>query len=57
MRHENVKTQISEICRSEWACHFSLYPSNVKEGWNVFITVNDLEVLLSNHIGGVYAAR
>ena len=45
MVYENVKTRNTKTSRSEWVCHFSLYPSNVKQGWNVIVTVNDLEVL------------
>lgn len=45
MAYENVKTQKTKTHRSEWICHFSLYPSNVKQGWNMFVPVNDPEVL------------
>lgn len=45
MVYENVKTQNTKTSRSEWVCPFSMYPSNVKQGWNVIFTVNDLEVL------------
>lgn len=44
MAYENVKMQNTKT-HSEWICHFSLYPSHVKQGWNMFVPVNDLEVL------------
>lgn len=45
MAYENVKMQNTKTHRSEWICHFTLYPSNVKQGWNMFVSGNDPEVL------------
>lgn len=44
------EAQNTNICRSEWVGHLSLYLSGVKRGWNSYITVNNWRSL-SNHIG------